>query len=511
MRRKLITILLCCALVLAAFTPVYAGESDKESTPEPVNTSTEESVAPEGEGTAAVDAPDTEKAVTVKTVYAKGGSSKSSAVSISVGLGSGQSVIDQCKVVTTADTTQEFYWYKFSTSSHDSFYTTYFKNNSIDAWVYYYLYDSDENLLWSGEDHENQSDIEKLKLNPYSVYYIKVKNSNKKSGNFQFYVTEHYDDVKDTISNAQRLNLGTRYVRGLQSWYDQDNFYFHTTSNNSFYALTFKNLNMDAWVKATLYTVDSEKLVTLEKHKNQTGTEYVKLRPNTDYRVIVNESSGRDTGKIGTYSLTITELVDDCPSTAGSAKLITRNITRSGRINSDDGTSYPATYTGQDEDWYKFKTGSLTKNYFYVKNLNADGWLKAQVQDQYGEIIWEDECYNGNEMRGNAVLKSNSVYYLRIYGPKGNYKYRVSCPIRVTKVTLNHTYVNLKVGHNYLLIATVYPSNASNKIVGWTSTNKSVAKVNTSGRVYGLKKGTATVYAITRDGGKRAACTIYVK
>ena len=82
--------------------------------------------------------------------------------------------------------------------------------------------------------------------------------------------------------------------------------------------------------------------------------------------------------------------------------------------------------------------------------------------------------------------------------------------IPVTSVTLNKTKESLLKGKTTTLAATINPSNATNKGVTWSSSNNSVAIVDQSGKVTAVGKGTATITVTTKDGGKKATCTITV-
>ena len=79
--------------------------------------------------------------------------------------------------------------------------------------------------------------------------------------------------------------------------------------------------------------------------------------------------------------------------------------------------------------------------------------------------------------------------------------------IAVTGVTLNKALLSLEVGDNETLIATVAPSNATDKTVTWKSSDKTVAKVE-NGKVTALKEGTATITATA--GSKSATCEVTV-
>lgn len=82
--------------------------------------------------------------------------------------------------------------------------------------------------------------------------------------------------------------------------------------------------------------------------------------------------------------------------------------------------------------------------------------------------------------------------------------------ISVTGVSVTPAAHSMKTGETLQLTASVQPSNADNKGVGWTSGAANIASVDSAGRVTAHKAGTATVTVTTEDGGKTAAATITV-
>ncbi|MDR3596190.1 Ig-like domain-containing protein [Clostridium sp.] len=83
--------------------------------------------------------------------------------------------------------------------------------------------------------------------------------------------------------------------------------------------------------------------------------------------------------------------------------------------------------------------------------------------------------------------------------------------VKVTGITLNQTSLSIVKGNTATLTATVSPSNASNTTVRWKSSDEKVAKVNSNGKITALKKGTATITCIARDGSnKKATCKVTV-
>ena len=81
----------------------------------------------------------------------------------------------------------------------------------------------------------------------------------------------------------------------------------------------------------------------------------------------------------------------------------------------------------------------------------------------------------------------------------------------VTGITLSDKVIELGTGYTAKLKATVYPTNATDKSVTWTSADPAVASVSSDGTVTGLSYGKTTVTATTNDGGKTASCIVKVK
>ncbi|MDD2969170.1 MAG: Ig-like domain-containing protein [Lachnospiraceae bacterium] len=82
--------------------------------------------------------------------------------------------------------------------------------------------------------------------------------------------------------------------------------------------------------------------------------------------------------------------------------------------------------------------------------------------------------------------------------------------IVVTKVTLDKTTATVAVESTVSLVATVEPTNATDKTVTWTSSDTAVATVGTDGKVTGVKAGTATITVKTKDGDKTETCVVTV-
>ncbi|MDE7479486.1 MAG: leucine-rich repeat protein, partial [Lachnospiraceae bacterium] len=81
----------------------------------------------------------------------------------------------------------------------------------------------------------------------------------------------------------------------------------------------------------------------------------------------------------------------------------------------------------------------------------------------------------------------------------------------VTSISINKSSLSLDAFEEYTLTATVYPSNAADSSVEWTTSDESVATVSQTGKVTSISKGTAVITVTARDGsGKYGTCNVTV-
>ena len=95
-------------------------------------------------------------------------------------------------------------------------------------------------------------------------------------------------------------------------------------------------------------------------------------------------------------------------------------------------------------------------------------------------------------------------------GKKATCKVTVAT-VKATSVKLSKTSVTIYPAQSTALTATVSPSNTTDKTLKWTSSDPSVATVDSNGVVRGVKSGTTTITATTKDGSnKKATCKVTV-
>ncbi len=150
-------------------------------------------------------------------------------------------------------------------------------------------------------------------------------------------------------------------------------------------------------------------------------------------------------------------------------------------------------------------------------NIGAEETLIANVlPDNATETVYWDSSNREIatvDSNGKVTAISNGTSIIIAY-TKGT-KNTATCSVTVTtlpvsSISLDNTTLNIGVGDSRGLTATIMPANASNKAVRWTSSNPTVATVNSQGLVNGVNAGSAIVTATTDDGGYTATCNVEV-
>lgn len=86
-----------------------------------------------------------------------------------------------------------------------------------------------------------------------------------------------------------------------------------------------------------------------------------------------------------------------------------------------------------------------------------------------------------------------------------------STAVKVTGVTLSQSTLTMAVGDTDTLTATVAPDNADNRAVTWSSSDNSIATVDSNGLVIAISPGLAVMRATTADGGFTTQCRVTVE
>ena len=85
-----------------------------------------------------------------------------------------------------------------------------------------------------------------------------------------------------------------------------------------------------------------------------------------------------------------------------------------------------------------------------------------------------------------------------------------TCKVTVGTIKINKAEIFVEKGKTQTLKSTVYPSTLEDRSVTWTSSNTKIATVSSSGKVKGIKGGTATITCTSNATGLSASCTVTV-
>lgn len=133
----------------------------------------------------------------------------------------------------------------------------------------------------------------------------------------------------------------------------------------------------------------------------------------------------------------------------------------------------------------------------------------------YSGVVWYSDAptvvavYADGRVEALLAVSGTVTINAMVGGVKGTCKVTVrKKAIPVESISLDKTALELEVGENTTLTATVNPDNATNKTVTWSSSDTAVAKVTQNGIVTAIKTGTATISA--KAGDQIATCIVKV-
>ena len=148
-------------------------------------------------------------------------------------------------------------------------------------------------------------------------------------------------------------------------------------------------------------------------------------------------------------------------------------------------------------------------------NKGASGQLMLTVtpEDFTDEVVWKSSDTAVVTVSDTGLVKAVGVGTATIKVSVG--KASASCKVTVlqpvTSISLNRSSLTMEATDTFQLQASVYPSNAADQRVQWTSSDPAVASVDENGLVTALKKGTSTVTAAALDGsGVTRTCQVTV-
>lgn len=120
-----------------------------------------------------------------------------------------------------------------------------------------------------------------------------------------------------------------------------------------------------------------------------------------------------------------------------------------------------------------------------------------EMNEEGNAFVRNDACIPPFEAYLQAKIESSSSIPVVLFVP-------------ISGIHLAPSTVTVEEDKTIQLSATIFPENATNKNVVWTSSNERAATVSSSGMVRGVKEGTTTITVRTEEGGFTAVCAVTV-
>ena len=139
--------------------------------------------------------------------------------------------------------------------------------------------------------------------------------------------------------------------------------------------------------------------------------------------------------------------------------------------------------------------------------------IDAKTREGYTFDFWQVGI-DAMEVTPISENGSRSTFIMPDYNQRIQAKWKLNGPVvNVTGIKLNNESLSLNAGDTSMITATVSPSDATDKVVIWTSSNPLVASVNSKGVVTALSEGTAEIIARTLENSDKqftAKCKVTV-
>ena len=321
------------------------------------------------------------------------------------------------------------------------------------------------------------------------TYYV---SSDEKWEDFQGYATYDYNGLQlesvDMPSTPQGLMYNTMY-KGFM-YYCGSSFQdpYDLTTEKVFYTMVFTVLKAGNYeVQNTWEIIDDTNSVLIVGD----GT-YDEARLSCRFDTVVTPKPTPTQGP--TINSSVPEPTTPKPTTTASTPAPSTSVTWDGILVKDITMNKTATvYTG--------RTTTLKVT---ISPDNASN--KA--------IEWSSSNNGVATVTQSGVVKGVRAGVATITAKALGGPVVATCKVKVRQSVQSITMAKkatVLTGKKVTLKVKVSPTNAYNKSMYWKSSNTKVAKVTQTGVVTGVKKGTATVSATTKDGSKKTVkCTVTV-
>ena len=154
--------------------------------------------------------------------------------------------------------------------------------------------------------------------------------------------------------------------------------------------------------------------------------------------------------------------------------------------------------------------------------LRDGNWHNVKIEvdtaNSTVKVYFDEQLHGSTSITGSVVAATDQLARIgadrngrsSFIGSIDNFSIS-SLPVSVSKITINKTSVTLSESGGEKLKAEIYPSDATDKAVIWSSSNEDVVVVDRVGRITAKAIGEAIVTVKTIDGSVEATCKVVVE
>ncbi len=337
----------------------------------------------------------------------------------------------------------------------------------------------------------------------------------------QIYVNPKSDDKSDLKLVATELNNITPgyHIIKLRNPIE-------LTGNKFVVAVKYTNSESGAHIPIELNSLESGLTNSSDQYNTATasiGESFVSFDNGTTWKDL------SDNYKIGNYTLKNTSTCIKAYTTETTSQTIWNFVTgvtldktnldmKTGNTESLTAIISPTNATNKNVTWSSSnesvatvssdgKVTAISKGTAIITVITKEGEYTASCTVNVTENSSENKDNtnssnnsNGSENKDNTNSSNNS-------NSSGNLD---NSAISVTKVTLSKAELKLNKGKSETITAVITPTNATNKNVTWSSSNETVARVSSTGKITAISEGTATITVRTSDGNYTDTCKVTV-
>ncbi len=166
---------------------------------------------------------------------------------------------------------------------------------------------------------------------------------------------------------------------------------------------------------------------------------------------------------------------------------------------------------GVIQSWGNYNGSKVYVNYnsFYVEGTVLESKFNGSIDGRYN--YWNTT--DTGEIEGKIFDRNDdsSIQNEISYEPILEQPHQDTPTIKVTGVSLDKETVVLGLNETYQLIATVYPEEAVDKRIVWSTSDPDIVLVDETGKIKAVGMGEANITATTVDGGFTAVCHVIVE